>query len=234
MIEQIKQKANFLNKKSKKVYNWCLKNLPPEGIEIIEESFKKFLEKASLATNEPIDKLSQKIPINMVWKIKWLIEIARLPNDKTKIEAIKKIAQNPYGWKSKDVKKLCTGLKVIEKSLNPEIKKTENPNNNSNNKLELICRLYNIDFAKIQHSKNKELIIFFTLLYINENAAKFFALNNNKVFNFLKEAGITEETLIKLARKEIIGWLLLLNNKIGSKTASIIHSYKEVLNESNN
>jgi len=68
MIEQIKQKNNFLSKKSKQVYNWCIKNLPPEGIEIIEESYNKFLEKISLTTNEPIDKLSQEIPINIVWK----------------------------------------------------------------------------------------------------------------------------------------------------------------------
>jgi hypothetical protein len=229
MIEQIKQKANFLNKQTKKLYNWCLKNLPPEGIEIIEESYNKFLEKISLTTNEPIDKLSKEIPINIVWKIRWLIEIARLPNDKTKIEAIKKIAQNPYGWKNQDVKKLCVMLKVIEKSLNPEIEKTKN----SNKKLELICRLYNIDFKKIQHNKNKKLIIFLLLLFKDENAAKLFAFSSNELLNFLKKAMITEETLIKLTKNEIIS-LLLLNRKTQPKTASIINSYKEVLNESNN
>jgi len=233
MIEQIKQ-ANFLSKQTKKLYNWCLKNLPPEGIEIIEESFNNFLEKASLAANEPIDKLSQKIPINMVWKIRWLVEIARLPNDKTKMEAIKKIAQDPHGWKSKDVKKLCAMLKAIEKSLNPEIEKTKNSNNNSNNKkLELICHLYNIDFAKIQHDKNKKLIVFLLLLFKDENAAKFFAFSSNELLNFFKKAMITEETLIKLTKDEIIA-LLLLSKKTRAKTTSIIHSYKEVFNENNN
>jgi hypothetical protein len=233
MIEQIKQKANFLNKKSKWVYNWCFKNLPPEGIKIIEESFNNFLEKASFAANEPIEKIAQKIPINMVWKIRWLVEIARLPNDKTKMEAIKKIAQDPHGWKSKDVKKLCAMLKAIEKSLNPEIEKTKNSNNNSNKKLELICHLYNIDFTKIQHNKNKKLIVFLLLLFKDENAAKIFAFSSNELLNFLKKAMITEETLIRLTKDEIIA-LLLLSKKTQSKTASIIHSYKEDLNERNN
>jgi len=233
MIEQIKQKTNFLNKQTKKLYNWCLKNLPPEGIEIIEESFNNFLEKTSLTVNEPIDKLSQKVPINMVWKIRWLIEIARLPNDKTKIEAIKKIAKNPHEWKSQDVKKLCAMLKIIEKSLNPEIEKIKNSNNNSNKKLELICRLYNIDFTKIQHNKNKKLIIFLLLLFKYENAAKFFALSSNELLNFFKKAMITEETLIELTKDEIIA-LLLLNKKTQAKTTSIIYSYKEVLDERNN
>jgi len=233
MIEQIKQKANFLNKKSKWVYNWCFKNLPPEGIKIIEESFNNFLEKASFAANEPIEKIAQKIPINMVWKIRWLVEIARLPNDKTKMEAIKKIAQDPHEWKSKDVKKLCAMLKAIEKSLNPEIEKTKNSNNNSNKKLELICHLYNIDFTKIQHNKNKKLIVFLLLLFKDENAAKIFAFSSNELLNFLKKAMITEETLIRLTKDEIIA-LLLLSKKTQSKTASIIHSYKEDLNERNN
>jgi len=233
MIEQIKQKTNFLNKQTKKLYNWCLKNLPPEGIEIIEKSFNNFLEKTSLTVNEPIDKLSQKVPINMVWKIRWLIEIARLPNDKTKIEAIKKIAKNPHGWKNQDVKKLCAMLKVIEKSLNPEIEKIKNSNNNSNKKLELICRLYNMDFTKIQHNKNKKLIIFLLLLFKDENAAKFFALGNNELLNFLKKAMITEETLIELTKDEIIA-LLLLSKKTQAKTTSIIYSYKEAFDENNN
>jgi len=233
MIEQIKQKANILNKETKRLYNWCLKNLPPEGIEIIEESYNKFLEKISLTTNKPIDKLSKEIPINIVWKIKWLIEIARLPNDKTKIEAIKKIAQNPHGWKSKDVKKLCTVLKVIEKGLNPEIEKTKNSNNNSNKKLELICRLYNIDFTKIQHNKNKKLIIFLLLLFKDENAAKLFAFSSNELLNFLKKTMITEETLIELTKNEIVG-LLLFNKKTKTKTIPIINSYKEVFDEDNN
>jgi len=233
MIEQIKQKANFLSKKSKQVYNWCLKNLPPEGIEIIEESYNKFLGKISLTTNEPIDKLSQEIPINIVWKIKWLIEIARLPNDKTKMDAIKKIAQDPRRWKSQDVKKLCKMLKIVEKRSNPEIEKTKNSNNNSNKKLELICHLYNIDFTKIQHDKNKKLIVFLLLLFKNENAAKFFAFSSNELLNFLKKAMITEETLIKLTKDEIIA-LLLLSKKTRAKTTSIIHSYKEVFNENNN
>jgi hypothetical protein len=44
---------------------------------------------------------------------------------------------------------------------------------------------------------------------------------------------ITEETLIKLTKDEIIA-LLLLSKKTQAKTTSIIHSYKEVLNERNN
>jgi len=232
MIEQIKQKANFLSKKSKQVYNWCLKNLPPEGIEIIEESYNKFLEKISLTTNEPIDKLSQEIPINIVWKIKWLIEIAQLPNDKTKMEAIKKIAQDPYRWKSQDVKKLCVILKVLEKRSIPEIEKTKN-SNNSNKKLELICRLYNMDFTKIQHNKNKKLIIFLLLLFKDENAAKLFAFSNNELFNFLEKAMITEETIIELTKSEIVG-LLLFHKKTKTKIIPIINFYKEVFDENNN
>jgi len=232
MIEQIKQKNNFLSKKSKQVYNWCLKNLPPEGIEIIEESYNKFLEKISLTTNEPIDKLSQEIPINIVWKIKWLIEIAQLPNDKTKMEAIKKIAQDPYRWKSQDVKKLCVILKVLEKRSIPEIEKTKN-SNNSNKKLELICRLYNMDFTKIQHNKNKKLIIFLLLLFKDENAAKLFAFSNNELFNFLEKAMITEETIIELTKSEIVG-LLLFHKKTKTKIIPIINFYKEVFDENNN
>ena len=232
MIEQIKQKNNFLSKKSKQVYNWCLKNLPPEGIEIIEESYNKFLEKISLTTNEPIDKLSQEIPINIVWKKKWLIEIAQLPNDKTKMEAIKKIAQDPYRWKSQDVKKLCVMLKVLEKRSIPEIEKTKN-SNNSNKKLELICRLYNMDFTKIQHNKNKKLIVFLLLLFKDEAAAKLFAFSNNELFNFLEKAMITEETIIELTKSEIVG-LLLFHKKTKTKIIPIINSYKEVFDENNN
>jgi len=232
MIEQIKQKNNFLSKKSKQVYNWCLKNLPPEGIEIIEESYNKFLEKISLTTNEPIDKLSQEIPINIVWKKKWLIEIAQLPNDKTKMEAIKKIAQDPYRWKSQDVKKLCVMLKVLEKRSIPEIEKTKN-SNNSNKKLELICRLYNMDFTKIQHNKNKKLIVFLLLLFKDEAAAKLFAFSNNELFNFLEKAMITEETIIELTKGEIVG-LLLFHKKTKTKIIPIINSYKEVFDENNN
>ena len=232
MIEQIKQKNNFLSKKSKQVYNWCLKNLPPEGIEIIEESYNKFLEKISLTTNEPIDKLSQEIPINIVWKKKWLIEIAQLPNDKTKMEAIKKIAQDPYRWKSQDVKKLCVMLKVLEKRSIPEIEKTKN-SNNSNKKLELICRLYNMDFTKIQHNKDKKLIVFLLLLFKDEAAAKLFAFSNNELFNFLEKAMITEETIIELTKGEIVG-LLLFHKKTKTKIIPIINSYKEVFDENNN
>jgi len=232
MIEQIKQKNNFLSKKSKQVYNWCLKNLPPEGIEIIEESYNKFLEKISLTTNEPIDKLSQEIPINIVWKKKWLIEIAQLPNDKTKMEAIKKIAQDPYRWKSQDVKKLCVMLKVLEKRSIPEIEKNKN-SNNSNKKLELICRLYNMDFTKIQHNKNKKLIVFLLLLFKDEAAAKLFAFSNNELFNFLEKAMITEETIIELTKSEIVG-LLLFHKKTKTKIIPIINSYKEVFDENNN
>jgi len=232
MIEQIKQKNNFLSKKSKQVYNWCLKNLPPEGIEIIEESYNKFLEKISLTTNEPIDKLSQEIPINIVWKKKWLIEIAQLPNDKTKMEAIKKIAQDPYRWKSQDVKKLCVMLKVLEKRSIPEIEKTKN-SNNSNKKLELICRLYNMDFTKIQHNKDKKLIVFLLLLFKDEAAAKLFAFSNNELFNFLEKAMITEETIIELTKSEIVG-LLLFHKKTKTKIIPIINSYKEVFDENNN
>ena len=232
MIEQIKQKNNFLSKKSKWVYNWCIKNLPPEGIEIIEESYNKFLEKISLTTNEPIDKLSQEIPINIVWKKKWLIEIAQLPNDKTKMEAIKKIAQDPYRWKSQDVKKLCVMLKVLEKRSIPEIEKTKN-SNNSNKKLELICRLYNMDFTKIQHNKNKKLIVFLLLLFKDEAAAKLFAFSNNELFNFLEKAMITEETIIELTKSEIVG-LLLFHKKTKTKIIPIINSYKEVFDENNN
>jgi len=232
MIEQIKQKNNFLSKKSKQVYNWCLKNLPPEGIEIIEESYNKFLEKISLTTNEPIDKLSQEIPINIVWKKKWLIEIAQLPNDKTKMEAIKKIAQDPYRWKSQDVKKLCVMLKVLEKRSIPEIEKTKN-SNNSNKKLELICRLYNMDFTKIQHNKNKKLIVFLLLLFKDEAAAKLFAFSNNELFNFLEKAMITEETIIELTKSEIVG-LLLFHKKTKTKIIPIINFYKEVFDENNN
>ena len=232
MIEQIKQKNNFLSKKSKQVYNWCLKNLPPEGIEIIEKSYNKFLEKISLTTNEPIDKLSQEIPINIVWKKKWLIEIAQLPNDKTKMEAIKKIAQDPYRWKSQDVKKLCVMLKVLEKRSIPEIEKTKN-SNNSNKKLELICRLYNMDFTKIQHNKNKKLIVFLLLLFKDEAAAKLFAFSNNELFNFLEKAMITEETIIELTKSEIVG-LLLFHKKTKTKIIPIINFYKEVFDENNN
>jgi len=232
MIEQIKQKNNFLSKKSKQVYNWCLKNLPPEGIEIIEESYNKFLEKISLTTNEPIDKLSQEIPINIVWKKKWLIEIAQLPNDKTKMEAIKKIAQDPYRWKSQDVKKLCVMLKVLEKRSIPEIEKNKN-SNNSNKKLELICRLYNMDFTKIQHNKNKKLIVFLLLLFKDEAAAKLFAFSNNELFNFLEKAMITEETIIELTKSEIVG-LLLFHKKTKTKIIPIINFYKEVFDENNN
>ena len=232
MIEQIKQKNNFLSKKSKQVYNWCLKNLPPEGIEIIEESYNKFLEKISLTTNEPIDKLSQEIPINIVWKKKWLIEIAQLPNDKTKMEAIKKIAQDPYRWKSQDVKKLCVMLKVLEKRSIPEIEKTKN-SNNSDKKLELICRLYNMDFTKIQHNKNKKLIVFLLLLFKDEAAAKLFAFSNNELFNFLEKAMITEETIIELTKSEIVG-LLLFHKKTKTKIIPIINFYKEVFDENNN
>ena len=232
MIEQIKQKNNFLSKKSKQVYNWCLKNLPPEGIEIIEESYNKFLEKISLTTNEPIDKLSQEIPINIVWKKKWLIEIAQLLNDKTKMEAIKKIAQDPYRWKSQDVKKLCVMLKVLEKRSIPEIEKTKN-SNNSNKKLELICRLYNMDFTKIQHNKNKKLIVFLLLLFKDEAAAKLFAFSNNELFNFLEKAMITEETIIELTKSEIVG-LLLFHKKTKTKIIPIINFYKEVFDENNN
>ena len=232
MIEQIKQKNNFLSKKSKQVYNWCLKNLPPEGIEIIEESYNKFLEKISLTTNEPIDKLSQEIPINIVWKKKWLIEIAQLPNDKTKMEAIKKIAQDPYRWKSQDVKKLCVMLKVLEKRSIPEIEKTKN-SNNSNKKLELICRLYNMDFTKIQHNKDKKLIVFLLLLFKDEAAAKLFAFSNNELFNFLEKAMITEETIIELTKSEIVG-LLLFHKKTKTKIIPIINFYKEVFDENNN
>ena len=232
MIEQIKQKNNFLSKKSKWVYNWCIKNLPPEGIEIIEESYNKFLEKISLTTNEPIDKLSQEIPINIVWKIKWLIEIAQLPNDKTKMEAIKKIAQDPYRWKSQDVKKLCVMLKVLEKRSIPEIEKTKN-SNNSNKKLELICRLYNMNFTKIQHNKNKKLIVFLLLLFKDEAAAKLFAFSNNELFNILEKAMITEETIIELTKSEIVG-LLLFHKKTKTKIIPIINSYKEVFDENNN
>jgi len=232
MIEQIKQKNNFLSKKSKWVYNWCIKNLPPEGIEIIEESYNKFLEKISLTTNEPIDKLSQEIPINIVWKKKWLIEIAQLPNDKTKMEAIKKIAQDPYRWKSQDVKKLCVMLKVLEKRSIPEIEKNKN-SNNSNKKLELICRLYNMDFTKIQHNKNKKLIVFLLLLFKDEAAAKLFAFSNNELFNFLEKAMITEETIIELTKSEIVG-LLLFHKKTKTKIIPIINFYKEVFDENNN
>ena len=232
MIEQIKQKNNFLSKKSKQVYNWCLKNLPPEGIEIIEESYNKFLEKISLTTNEPIDKLSQEIPINIVWKKKWLIEIAQLPNDKTKMEAIKKIAQDPCRWKSQDVKKLCVMLKVLEKRSIPEIEKNKN-SNNSNKKLELICRLYNMDFTKIQHNKNKKLIVFLLLLFKDEAAAKLFAFSNNELFNFLEKAMITEETIIELTKSEIVG-LLLFHKKTKTKIIPIINFYKEVFDENNN
>ena len=232
MIEQIKQKNNFLSKKSKQVYNWCLKNLPPEGIEIIEESYNKFLEKISLTTNEPIDKLSQEIPINIVWKKKWLIEFAQLPNDKTKMEAIKKIAQDPYRWKSQDLKKLCVMLKVLEKRSIPEIEKTKN-SNNSNKKLELICRLYNMDFTKIQHNKNKKLIVFLLLLFKDEAAAKLFAFSNNELFNFLEKAMITEETIIELTKSEIVG-LLLFHKKTKTKIIPIINFYKEVFDENNN
>jgi|GEM_PF-2303232 hypothetical protein len=59
MITQIIQ--DTLSKESRRVYNWCLKNLPDKGVKIIEESFKKFLETASLDVNRPIDKLSQEI-----------------------------------------------------------------------------------------------------------------------------------------------------------------------------
>jgi hypothetical protein len=227
MIEQIlSKKANFLSKESKKVYNWCLKNIPPEGIKIMQENYNKFLKRISNSTNEPVNKLLQKISITSIWKIKWLIEIARLPNDKTKIKAIKKIAQNSTKWKYKDVKQLCAELRKIEEDLNPKIK--QKTNNNSN--LELILKMHNIDFSKIQNIKNKKLATFFILLNINEELAKTFALSNIKVINFLNKGDISNEELIKLTKDKIIE-KLLENKKTFLKTLKIIsitNFYEEV------
>ena len=215
--------SNKNNSNTKRNREWCLKNIPEEGIKIIEESFIKFLQNASSIINKPFEELLEITPITTVWKIKWLIEIARLPSDKAKITAINKIAQNPTSWKFSQVKTLCKNLKEIEKSLNTQQQKKENKFSWA---FDFVAKLYNIDISKFKNLENKEIILFLKLLKKDQNAAKLYAINNVKIFNFLKQANITENNILQLNNHEILASLISSPNTM-KKMLSIINYYKE-------
>jgi len=145
--------------------------------------------------------------IKHIWKLRWLLLVASLPDDERKIKAIQIIAKNLTTYKFRHVQRLCEQLRKETIVIKPEKIKTSISLKKRVNKqkLDAIAKVYGIENINFKDRKEKVRHIFMQLLSEDEKAAKLFYISFFDLLFPLVELPI--ENITVLTGKSILNFI---------------------------